>query len=185
MRCLDDGRTQLLIENTDNLTQWLEKDGKTDPELAYWIPKYILMRDKPFSELGAMSAKMKSLARNQDIIGWRNFTKGYTSIQYYGIQNFHLGMHSSYINSANWTQQFISKLLRITHSQWIFRNISLHDRTFGYVHSKWLEYTTAEIEALADTAPEYVPQESRFLLDINFLDEQFTIEAKAYTGFWQ
>ncbi len=43
MLCPDEDRTQLLIENVDKLSKWLDKDGKTDPELAYWIPKYILM----------------------------------------------------------------------------------------------------------------------------------------------
>jgi hypothetical protein len=50
MLCSDNGRTRLLTENTDDLSRWLEKDDKMDPELAYWIPKYIHMRgDKPFS----------------------------------------------------------------------------------------------------------------------------------------
>jgi hypothetical protein len=75
--CSDNCRTRQLTKNTDDLSRWLEKDDKTDPELAYWIPKYILMRgDKPSSELGAMSSKMLSLARSQDKIGWRNFTEG-------------------------------------------------------------------------------------------------------------
>jgi hypothetical protein len=56
MRCLDEDCTCLLINNVDDLTRWLEMDGTTHPELLYWIPKYILMRnDKPFSQLGHMS----------------------------------------------------------------------------------------------------------------------------------
>ncbi len=39
----DDDRTRLLIENVDELSKWLDTDNRTDPELAYWIPKYILM----------------------------------------------------------------------------------------------------------------------------------------------
>jgi hypothetical protein len=64
--CSNGDRTQLLINNTDELGQWLERDGITDPKLAYWIPKYILMRgDKPFADLEAMSPGMKALARSQ------------------------------------------------------------------------------------------------------------------------
>ncbi len=45
------------------LKKWMETDGCTDPELIYWIPKYILMRNnKPFSHMGHMSAKMHALA---------------------------------------------------------------------------------------------------------------------------
>ena len=36
---------------------WL--DSKTEPELAYWTIKYILMRNsKPWSEMGDMSQQM-------------------------------------------------------------------------------------------------------------------------------
>jgi hypothetical protein len=45
--------TQLLIKNADELTKWLETDGRTNPELIYWLRKYILMWDiKPFLLLG-------------------------------------------------------------------------------------------------------------------------------------
>jgi hypothetical protein len=93
MLCPDKDRTRLLLENVDELVKWMEKDEKTDLELAYWIPKYILMRgDKPFSALGRMSPKLLSLANSQDRIGWRNFTEGHISIHFYEIQKFHLAM---------------------------------------------------------------------------------------------
>jgi hypothetical protein len=67
MLCPDEDRTRLLIENVDELSKWLDTDSRTDPVLAYWIPKYILMRgDKPFSTLGYMSSNLKALAKSQD-----------------------------------------------------------------------------------------------------------------------
>jgi hypothetical protein len=81
--------------------------------------------------MGYMSPKMKALAESQDLIGWRNFTKGYISMQFYEIQNFHLAMSRSYLNGSDWTKQFITKDLQITHSQWIYRNISLHNKHHG------------------------------------------------------
>jgi len=69
-KCPSVDRTQLLIDNVDELGKWLEKDSSTDQELAHWIPKYILVRgDKPFEEMGAMTPRMKSLAQRQDKIG--------------------------------------------------------------------------------------------------------------------
>ena len=131
----NEDRTQLLIDNTDKLGQWLEKDSSTYQELAYWIPKYILMRgDKPFADMGAMSSRMKALAQSQDKIGYRNFMEGHILIHFYEIQNFHLAMTSSFLNGADWAKQFISKILHVMHSQWIFRNISLHDKINGYLH---------------------------------------------------
>jgi len=121
MLCPDKDCTKLLTENVNELIEWMAQDNRTDPEILYWIPKYILMRgDKPLSEMGAMSHQFKALANSQDLIGWRDFTKGYISTHFYDIQSFHLTMLSSYLNGEDWTKQFISKLLQITHSQWIY-----------------------------------------------------------------
>ncbi len=167
--CSNEDRTQLLIENTDELERWLERDGITDPELSYWIPKYILMLgNKPFAELGAMSSCMKALAVSRYIIGYCNFMEGYISTHFYAIQSFHLAMSSSYLNGANWAKQFISKFLHVTHFQWIFRNISLHNKINKYLHKKKSEEIMLELESLAGIAPEDVPTKSQFLLHINF-----------------
>ncbi len=81
--CPSEDRTQLLIDNADELGKWLEKDGSTDQELAYWIPKYILMRgNKPFADMGAMTPRMRALAQSQDKIFYRNFMGGYISIRF-------------------------------------------------------------------------------------------------------
>jgi hypothetical protein len=57
----------------------MSQDNKTDPEILYWIPKYILMRgDKPLPMMGFMSPQFKALANSQDLIGWRDFTEGHT-----------------------------------------------------------------------------------------------------------
>ncbi len=144
-----------------NWKKCLEKDGSTDQDLAYWIPKYILMQgDKPFADMGAMSPRMTALAQSQDKIGYRNFMEGHISTHFYKIQNFHLAMTSSFLNGAHWAKQFISKILHITHSQWIFRNFSLHDKRNCYLHNKKAEEIALELESLAGLAPEDVPANS-------------------------
>jgi hypothetical protein len=167
--CSNKDKTQLLINNTDKLGQWLERDNITDPELADWIPKYILMRgNKLFADMGAMSPGMKALAQSQDNIGYCNFMEGYILIHFYKIQNLHLAMSSSFLNGANWAKQFILKLLHIMHSQWIFCNISLYNKINGYLYKKKSEEIVLELESLAGTALEVVPAESQFLLENNF-----------------
>ncbi len=157
--------------NMLDLKKWMETDGKTDPEIIYWVPKYLLMcNDKPFSQLGYMSEKMLVLAESQDKIGWQNFTEGYISAQFYNIQHFHLSMSSSYLNGLDWTKQFISKILQITHSQWIYRNISLHDKKQGYLQNKRSEDLLREILELLELSPDKVPEGSRFLLEVNFTE---------------
>ncbi len=120
--------------------------------------------------MGAMTPRMKALAQSQDMIGYCNFMEGYISVHFYEIQNFHLAMSGSFLNGADWAKQFISKILHITHSQWIFRNFSLHDNRHGYLLKKKADEIAVELESLAEIAPEDVPAESRFLLEINFSD---------------
>ena len=72
--CPNKDKTCILTDTTGDLSKWLSQDGLTDLELAYWIPKYILMRgDNAFASLGTMSPRMRALASSQDKIGWRNF----------------------------------------------------------------------------------------------------------------
>jgi hypothetical protein len=168
--CPSEDRTQLLIDNADELEKWLEKDGSTDQDLAYWIPKYILMQgNKPFADMGAMSPRMKALAQSQDKIGYCDIMEGYILTHFSKIQN-HLAMSSSFLSGADWAKQLILKILHITHSHWIFRNFSLHDKRSGDLQKKKAEEIALELESLAGLAREDVPVNSQFLLKINFSD---------------
>jgi hypothetical protein len=83
----DKDQTHLLINNADELIKLIETDGRTDPELTYWIPKYILMpNNKYFSALGRMLPQMRALPESQDKIGWKKFTAGYISVHFFSIQ---------------------------------------------------------------------------------------------------
>ncbi len=171
MKCLDKDQTRLLIDNVDEFTKWLKTDGRTDPELVHCIPKYILMWDDvPFLLLGWMLPKTRALAESQDKIGWRIFTKGYISPHFFAIQQHHLAIASSYLNGADWRIQFVSKILQITHSQWIYRNISLHDKWQGYLHHKMAEEILQQRSKLSDLASDKVLENSHFLLEISFTE---------------
>ena len=96
---------------------------------TYWIPKYVLMRGtKNLAEMGCMSPQMTSLAKSQDIIGWKNFVERRILRHFFDIQNECLILGNHRIDAEQWIKQFISKILHITHSQWIFRNFTLHDK---------------------------------------------------------
>jgi hypothetical protein len=114
--------------------------------------------------------KMHALADSQDKIGWRHFTEGYISSHFYNIQRFHLSMSSNYLNGADWTEQFISKILQLIHSQWIYHNISLHNKRHGYLWNKQSESLLQTIAELSDLSPEEVPNNSRFLPEFNFTE---------------
>ena len=73
-----------------------------------------------------------------------------------------------YLNREDWTKQFISKNLQITHSQWIFRNISFHDKKNGHLQNKMVDELLQHINSFSEVSPEELPDSSNFLLEINF-----------------
>ena len=167
-KCPSEARSALLEESVRDLEQWMEKDNNTDPELRYWIPKYIRGRGRLcFSELGRMSTDVEQAARDQDIIGWRNFMEGRVCLQIETIQHAHLLLSDSLLNTDMWMRLFISKLLHISHSQWILRNFMIHDSTVGFLRLKDRLDLITKIAELSSTNPSDLPEESRFLLEID------------------
>ena len=63
--CPSEPHTKLLEEIVELLEQWLGQDARTDAEIAYWIPKYILFRgQRTMASLGPMSASMRRAAQS-------------------------------------------------------------------------------------------------------------------------
>ena len=167
-RCPNEERTLLLKDNTAVLEEWLLKNDSTYHELAYLIPKYILCRGTvKFCDLGPMSPRMMEVATSQDAIGWRNFMEGRVSKRIYALQRNHLLTSSSQISAGSWMKQFISNILHITHSQWLFRNFMLHDSTAGYLRLKERATAAAQIDSLMSTNTSSIPEECSFLLEFD------------------
>ena len=167
--CPNEDRTKLLWDQTKELEQWMNTNNNTNAEIAYWLPKYILYRGtKKFADLGPMSRSMRALATSQDEIGWRNFMEGRLTSKFYGMQHYHLTLSASYLNGGDWMKQCITKVLHITHSQWIFRNFSYHDKRLGVLARRNKAQLLMKIEDLAHTMPEDLPEDSKFLLEFDF-----------------
>lgn len=167
-RCPSQVRTQLFLDNVNKLEQWLSADDKTCPELAYWTIKFILGRGAlTFAELGAMSMEVQEVAASQDMIGWRNLMEGRVSIRFYSVQQRHLLSTGSRLNGDEWMQGFINRLLNISHSQWLLRNFTLHDKQYGFKRTKDRAEVLLRIEELMHTNPSRIPEHSRFLLEID------------------
>ena len=62
---------------------------------------------------------------------------------------------------------FISHLLQLSHSQWIFRNYTLHDKQRGYLRLRLRSDILREIHALIETPPSEVPPNSQYLLEFD------------------
>ena len=153
----------------EDLECWMEQDNRTDPELAYWLAKCILMRGKkPFAELGPMTPSMLRVAKCQDIIGWKLFLEGRIAKEIRLLQTFHCSASPCRMNGDDWVKNFISRLLHISHGQWVLRNFTLHDQTRGYLRLQERRQVLEEMDRLAEADPADIPQESLFLLEVDF-----------------
>ena len=154
---------------TAELTTWLN-NNYTHPELAYWLPKYILLRGTArLTDFPHMSAKMATVARSQDLIPWTSFMEGKLSTNIFCLQNCSLACSSSLLITLAWSKKLISLILHITHAQWNFRNLSLHHNTIGYLWLTRRDEVLAEIDQLSHLDFDAVPVESKYLLEIDFL----------------
>ena len=62
---------------------------------------------------------------------------------------------------------FITHLLQMSHSQWIFRNYTLHDKQRGYLCLRLRLDILRKIHDLLETPPSNIPPESQYLLELD------------------
>ena len=108
------------------------------------------------------------MPRLLDQIGGREFTEGKVSKDFASIQRAHCAGAPCRMNGDDWMKHFISHILQITHSQWIFRNITVHDKVRGTLRLQEGKDVLKEVGQLIETDPADVPIESQFLLEFDF-----------------
>jgi hypothetical protein len=64
--------------------------------------------------------------------------------------------------------QSISKLQHLLHGQWIYRNISKYYGKLSSVCRAERRKLLMEIDKLVHTSPDNIPEESKFLLEVDF-----------------
>jgi hypothetical protein len=166
-RCPDSGRCQLFRSDVKELQKWLY-NNHIDPELAFWIPYYLLLRGQtPMLELGSMSPAMREAAEAQDAIGWTEFRHGKVALKITRFQEIYRILSSHRTRSHNWTKNLVEHLILISHSQWLFRNFSLHHKTKGYLQRKAAEDIQHIVTSLTNSRPDKIPPDCHYLLEID------------------
>ena len=70
-------------------------------------------------------------------------------------------------------KKLVIQLLEITHGQWLYRNVMVHDRTAGDLATKRKEEIRRALEDRLELGEEGLEEDDKFLLEIN-LDELYT-----------
>ena len=108
-----------------------------------------------------------SMARSQDIIGWRRFMEGMISRHIVERQLDYFKMKGIQWQLNRWATGLVTRLLEITHGQWLYRNVVVHDHKAGRLAVVQKERILVEIEEQQSRGEEGLLEEHRYLLDVN------------------
>ena len=117
-----------------------------------------------------MQDHIRRLSQTQDAIGWRNFTEGKLSKSFRVIQQEHLRQQEARVTVDSWLKGFVSKLLAMTHSQWLFRCITKHHRTKGPLILARKEDLLKEIECQLNMGVDAIADVDRWMLEVDVDD---------------
>jgi hypothetical protein len=136
-------------QSTQGVEQWLERQN-TQPDLQSILLRYLQGRGTltclECSTALNLPQNFQDFAKSQDVIGWENFAVGMVSIKFLLIQSSHSTESNSSFHATWWISGFITQLLQVTHTQWIYQCVLVHERTTGTLISTHKEDLLKEIE---------------------------------------
>ena len=99
--------------------------------------------------------------------------EGMISVEVVSIQAQYLKEEDSRLSIPKWSEGLVIKLLEVTHGQWLYRNVHVHDFKTGDLASKRKEGLRQALEDQLELGEEGLAPEDEYLLDINLdnLDE--------------
>jgi hypothetical protein len=170
LACEESGRVDVLHKSIDLLDQWLRESG-TETNLRRFLIQYAHGRGgKSMQEIVGFQLQYRRLAASVDCIGWRRLMEGMISRELVELQKYAVTGTGSRMSVETWAKELVIKLLEVTHGQWLYRNVVVHDRTAGDLVTRRKEEIRDALEEQMELGEEGLAEEDRFLLEIN-LDE--------------
>jgi hypothetical protein len=170
LKCNEAGRVEVLHKLIDCLDKWMKENG-TNSVLRKFLVEYAHGRGgKTMQEIVGFRREYRRLAVSVDCIGWRRLMEGMISNKLVELQKFALVETPSKLTVEKCSKELVIRLLEITHGQWLYRNVMVHDRTAGDLVTRRKEEIRREMEEQLVSGEEGLEEEDAFLLEIN-LDE--------------
>jgi hypothetical protein len=147
-------------------------ENETHPDLVSVISDYAQGRGKTSCIKCAEDFPLivQEFSISQDKIGWGNFIVGMISTKLLGIQDSYLRVRGSARSSQKWAMGLITQLLQVTHGQWIYRCILVHNCTTGTLINQHKAKLLEEITKQLLMGTESLMEGDKFLLECNLLD---------------
>jgi hypothetical protein len=118
--------------------------------------------------------RYKAMARSQDSIGWRRFMEGMVCKEIRVIQSSYSSGTGLHCNTAIWGRDLVTRLLEVTHGQWLYRNVQVHNRISGTLATQRKEELQMEIERQQELGTEGLLEEYCYLAECNLGDLEET-----------
>ena len=124
----------------------------------------------------------RKLAESMDKIGWRRFMEGMVSKEILTIQGRAQETGKKKLPIQSWCAGLVTRLLEVTHGQWLYRNVHVHDILTGDIATRRKEDIRRELLDQIEIGGEGLAEEDKYLLEIN-LDELDTSSGEEQT-YW-
>lgn len=169
--CDEAGRVDTFLRMTDHVETWLYSVD-TDPCLVDCLMQFARGRGQTSmrSLCISLDSRFQGMARSQDKIGWRRFMEGMISRGVVEIQREYFCRHGLSWKLDRWASGLVIKLLEVTHGQWLYRNIIVHDAVAGSMALIRKETILAEIEEQMERGEDGLLDEHKYLLEVNLDD---------------
>jgi hypothetical protein len=132
VRCLEYGRTPVFIQSTQEVKRWMAAQH-THSNLTHLLVRYLQGRGTASCLECATDLNLppayREYAASQDVIGWDGFAMGMVSSKLLSLQSAIAHNSKLSSNTMRWISGFITQLLQVTHIQWIYCCVLVHDRT--------------------------------------------------------
>ena len=124
------------------------------------------MKDIVFEE----GRSHRDMGMSQDRIGWRRFMEGMISKEIVKLQKDFVNLGGCRMSLDKWAQGLVVRLLEVTHGQWLYRNMHVHDATAGMEATARKEEIQRFIEDQLERGEEGLDERDHYLLEINLED---------------
>ena len=108
--------------------------------------------------------------------------EGMLSTELVELQKYALVETASRLTIDKWAKELVIRLLEITHGQWLYRNVMVHDQTAGDLATQRKEEVRTVLLDQLERGEGGLDDEDKFLLEIN-LDELDTSSGEDQT-YW-
>jgi hypothetical protein len=173
--CDHAGRVEALMILISLMNDWME-EVETDPVLRRCIVRYAKGRgNRSMLEIcWGEGEPYERMASAQDSIRWRRFMEGMVCQDMQALQELYTMVEGSSQLATAWASGLVIWLLEITHGQWLYRCVQVHDKLHGTLITERKKDLQRQIEEEIDKGWNDLMEEDEYLAEVNLEDLENT-----------